>query len=410
MAESESGGITLQWEAIHATPEDFGGALIDAAAGEAVLFYPGKAVRTGFLVWQKNRMEQAATVDVVRTRDNGDLWSVKLGEHFDLVALATDEVRLALRVTPLRLAQRSILGWISSARHAGELFCLDRAEHGLRWKVPCWEAAPTHVSPDGTRALVGTLDGAVRLLDCATGATVADLAKGVAEAPEAALGDKGGVLLEEGTLRGFDPAGQTKWTLDLIGGEAAMGAERLCVSGDACFIAQTGRVERLDLTTGASVWRADSIRGHELVVTEHGPIVSVHEPTEGATRAFRADTGAPIRHELLDGLHHVAAIGRDLVGSTEDGAVVRVGADGQPHWKVHSETFHAGPVATVKGDVLILAVDEQDRPAILRLDGRTGRGKGGISSPVTGAPKLEAVGPDLFALSNPIAVFLYKLA
>lgn len=410
MAEIETGGIALVWEAIHATPEDFGGALIDTAAKEAVLFYPGKAVRTGFLVWQKNRMNQAATVDVVSTRDNGDLWSATLGERFDLSALRTDEIQLALRVAPLRLGARTILGWVSAGRHAGELFCLDRQDKGLRWQTPCWEADEAHVSPDGSRVLIGTLDGAIRLLDGATGATVAELGGGAHEAPEAALGDRGGVLLEEGTLRGFDPAGRVVWTLDMIGAEAAMGAERLCVSGDGCFVAEPGTLKRVSLADGATVWRSDSIRGHELVVAEHGPFVSVHEPTEGTTRVFRADTGAPVRHELLEGLHHVAWIGKDLVGSTEEGAVVRAGADGQPRWKVQSEALHAGPLAAVGNDVIVLAVDDQDRPALLRLDGRTGQGRGFIPSPVGGAPRLDAVGANLFALSNPIAVFLYSVS
>lgn len=410
MADIKStGGLELVWEAIHATPEEFGGALLDPEAGQAALMYPGKVVRTGILAWQKNRVEGAASCEAVAFAGNKDLWSVQLGASQDFSALRSDEAHLALRITPLRLAPDAVLAWVSAGRHEGELVCIDRHRHAARWTVKAFEAAPTHVSPDVTRAIVAAPDGPVRLLDGATGAQIAQIGEGATESPEAAMGDAGGVLLDEGSIRGFGREGRVAWTLDMVGAEAAMGAERVLVRGDACFVAEPGAFKRIALSDGATVWRAEGIRGRELVVSEHGPLIAVHEPTAGTTRVYRAATGAHVEHAALEGLHHVAHLGEDLIGSTEQGAVLRVDPSGRLLWQIEPAELHAGPLCAVGKDLIVLAVDEEDTPILLRLDPATGAERGRAPSPVGGAPRLESVGPDLFAISNPIAVFLYRV-
>lgn len=399
--------LELVWEAIHATPEEFGGALLDPEAAQAALFYPGKVVRSGFLAWQKTRIDAPATCEVAAFDGNRDLWSVELGTAQDLSAVRGDEAHLALRVTPLRLAPDVLFAWVSAGRHVGQLACIDRQRHGVRWAAPAYEVGLTHISPDATRSLVASPEGPVRLLDAA-GAQVAELGRGASESPEAALGDAGGVLLEEGTIRGFDRDGRPAWTLDMVGAEAAMGAERVLVQGDACFVAEPGAVKRVALADGATVWRADGIRGHELVVAGHGPLVVVHEPTAGATRVYRAATGAPIENEALEAVLHVAHAGEDLVASTEQG-VVRVDAAGRLRWRFHAEDLLPGPLCVVGRDVLALALDEEEVPFLLRLDAQSGTERGRARSPLGGAPRLEPVGRDLVSLSNPLAVFLYRL-
>jgi outer membrane protein assembly factor BamB len=404
-------GIVLLWEAIHQTPEEFGGALFDPDAGHAVLFYPGKAVRKGFLVWQKNSLESAAEVQAVDFRTNQDLWAATMGEGIDLSALRADEVHLALRSHGLRLAKDRVLAYHSVERHVGRVVCIDRPAGTIRWQLAAHEALPAHVSPNAGRVLVATASGEQVLHDGATGEKLATIGSGARDLLDAVLGDEGGVVVDDGRLRGFDRDGRETFSLDSIGSGGAMASERIAVSGHECIVAEPGAVKLLSLGDGSARWTAEGPRSSELVVQELGRYVAVQDAASGAARLLVRETGEAVAQALLDRLVSWTAMGDHLVGPTDDGTLLAIDpARGVPLWEARPSGVTLTGVTVVGDALMALGVEgDEDRPVLVRLSAGTGAERGRTASPLGGGAHLEAVGPRSVALSNPIAVFLYSL-
>ena len=411
MAERK-GGIGLVWEAIHKEPEEFGGALFDAEAKQAVLFYPGKVVRTGFLAWQKTRIDEPAEIQVVDIRTNEDLYSVELGADAEVGHLRADEVHLSLRPRGLRVTPRHVFAYHTIGRHAGRVVCMDRSAKRVAWQAGAHEAVPAHVSPSGTLVAIGTdPGGALQVLDGATGQVKRQFDGDAGDQVEAAVGDRGGVVLIDGELHGFDAEGTPTFRLEILGGEVATVADRVVVGSDDLIVAEPGSVRLLALADGVPRWRAEGPGGGQLSVADFGHIVAVHDVVGGSGHLYLRSNGEQLHHEVFERLIHLVPVGRHLVGVTDDGHALRVDpVSGSVAFDVAVEGVTLTALASVGKELVAMGLEEEtDNPLLIRLDADSGTEIGRGPSPLLGEPRIEAVGPRLVSLSNPLAVFVYAL-
>jgi outer membrane protein assembly factor BamB len=311
--------LKLVWEALHDEGARFALVKFSASDKAALLAYSGKAVRTGFFLWQKNKLGEPAELQAVRYGADEPMWSASLGADLDLASLHPDDTYKALGLLGLRRAHSTWLAQLAYSSQSSALYGVDAQTGEVRWHRLAAEFEEYHV-PEGAESFVYFAPKAAPVLaSTRTGEVLAPLQGRSADADVVHLGGLLLALEDDGTLYAHTADGKEAWKAPAGALSPGTLHESAVLRGDKVVVVAPGSVRAFSASTGGAIWQQRGPDGPKLVLVDAGAALVVQDVSNNGVGLLDAQTGNFVASKDFSRLLHWTGRANRLIGATVDG-------------------------------------------------------------------------------------------